>query len=323
MNDLKKYLPLLFLSCILFMTGLSSCEGTVGAQQPQITSPQDPTSKSVEPIQEVQDIPMIITYHLDSIGSAAEVDSFKAKFSELEQEYIFAINRIDAYRLNSGDRLVIPDTLTTNFLDYSPFPNQFEMLDSIPKTLLISRRVQAFAIYEHGNLIRWGPVSSGKQTTPTPAGLFYANYKARSKISTVNEDWIMPYYFNFMNFEGVGVHQYSMPGYPASHACVRLRQDDAVFIYNWADQWKLDASRQAVKRNGTPVMVYGDYDFDSPVPWFQLAENPHSNYLNAEEMATLKSYVTRYKKEKRNFAPMHFPAEELAVSGGEGLETIQ
>ena len=312
-----------FLSCSLFMAGLISCERTVGAQQPQITSPEDPSSEFVEPTFEVQEIPMIITYHLDSIESAAEVDSFKTKFSELEQEFIFALNRMDAYRLNAGDKLVVPDTLTTNLLDYSPFPAEFEMLDSIPKTLLISRRVQAFALYENGNLIKWGPVSSGKESTPTPAGLFYANYKARSKISTVNEDWIMPYYFNFMNFEGVGVHQYSMPGYPASHACVRLRQDDAVFIYNWADQWKLDSSRQVIKRNGTPVMVYGDYDFDSPVPWLELVENPHSNYLQAEEMAILKDYVTQYKKDKRNFNSMFFPAEELPVPTEVGLETLQ
>ncbi len=323
MKSVLRQISLVFLVCSLSMTALISCERTAGAQHPQIDAPKGPSSGLIEPGKEVQEIPVIFTYHLDSIETAAEIDSFKTQFSELEQEYIFAINRMDAYRLNAGDKLVIPDTLTTNFLDYSPFPLEFEMLDSIPKALLISRRVQAFALYEHGNLIRWGPVSSGKKSTPTPAGLFYANYKARSKVSTVNQDWIMPYYFNFMNFEGVGVHQYSMPGYPASHACVRLRHDDAVFIYNWADQWKLDASRQIVERNGTPVMVYGDYDFDSPVPWLALAENPHSNFLKATEMAILKDYVLQYKKDKRNFDPMFFPADELPGPPKEGLETIQ
>lgn len=323
MKGPNKYLSLLFLICSLCTAGLVSCERSAGAQQKEITIPDGPSSEVEEPVQEVQEIPMIITYHLDSIESAAEVDSFKTRFSELEQEYIFALNRMDAYRLSAGDKLIVPDTLTTNFLDYSPFPAEFEMLDSIPKVLLISRRVQAFALYENGRLSKWGPVSSGKKSTPTPAGLFYANYKARSKISTVNESWIMPYYFNFMNFEGVGVHQYSMPGYPASHACVRLRQIDAVFIYNWADQWKLDASGQVVQKNGTPFMVFGEYDFDGPAPWLLLAENPHSNYLSAEEMATLRNYVIQYKKEKRNFDPMFFPAEELPVPPKEGLQTIQ
>ena len=323
MKDIKRFLPLLFLSCLLFMTGLMSCEPTSSAQQIKVTETEKISLDVKEPTQEVKKVPIVISYHLDSIENSAALDSFMTTFSKMEQEFIFALNRIDASRLRLGDQLIIPDTLTSNFLDYAPFPADFELLDSIPKTLLISRRVQAFAIYENGKLIKWGPVSSGKKSTQTPAGLFYANYKARSKISTVNEDWIMPYYFNFMNFEGVGVHQYSMPGYPASHACVRLRKEDAAFIYNWADQWKLEASGNVVERNGTPFMVFGDYDFDSPVPWLELVKDPKSNSLNSDEMATLRNYVSKYKKEKKNFDPVVFPNGELVIPPKEGLETIQ
>jgi hypothetical protein len=311
-----------FLLIFLVLTGGASCERPETALQSR--SSNQPTATIETTVsQEVEELPLFITYHRDSLENTAQVDSFKTRFNELEQEFIFAINRVDAYRLRAGDVLVIPDTLTKNFLDYSPFPQRLEMLDSIPKTVLISRRIQGFALYENGKLLKWGPVSSGKKSTQTPAGLFYGNYKARSKISTVDDSWLMPYYFNFMNFEGVGVHQYSMPGYPASHACVRLRKEDAITIYNWANQWKLDATGQHVEHNGTPFMVFGDYDFAGPVPWLQLVEKPNSNYLNAQELETLSQYVAEYKKDKRNFDFPKPDLEELAVMPPEGLETIR
>lgn len=309
------------LAVMLICIGSVACERSELAVQFREPSAQIPEKTETTGQHKIQELPLFITYHIDSIESAAEVDSFKNRFSESQQEFIFALNRMDAYRLSPGDKLVIPDTLTTNFLDYSPFPQSLEMLDSIPKTVLISRRVQGFGLYENGRLLRWGPVSSGKKSTPTPAGLFYGNYRAKEKVSTVNDSWLMPYYFNFMNFEGVGVHQYSMPGYPASHACVRLRNDDAIAIYHWANQWQLDPSGQVVRRNGTPFMVFGDYNFDQPVPWLRLAENPNSNYLTAEEMEVLRTYVTEYRKDRRNFETPVIPVEELYVPAEESVET--
>ena len=273
--------------------------------------------------QESQKMPVIITYYLDSITTPEAVDSFQQKYSEDAQQIIFALNRMDPERLKSGLKIIIPDTITENFQDYSPFPATFEMFGKIPKTIMISRRVQAFGLYEGEKLVRWGPVSTGKESTPTPAGLHYGNYKAKRKISTVNDSWIMPYYFNFMNFYGVGVHQYAMPGYPASHACVRLYRDDAIAIYNWAEQWKLDSAGNQILRNGTPFMVFGDYNFEEPVPWFDLAKNHNANFLTAEEMAILKDYTDAYSKDKRNFDFSIFPEEALATPPGEGLETIR
>lgn len=267
-------------------------------------------------------MPLIITYHLDSITSSEEAENIYLR-SKDEQEIIFALNRIDPNRTIAGSALIIPDTVTADFLDYSPLPRTFEMLNKIPKVVLISRRVQAFGLYEEGRLLKWGPVSTGKEATPTPAGLFYGNYKARRKVSTVNASWIMPYYFNFMNFHGVGVHQYAMPGYPASHACVRLYMEDAKMIYDWADQWKLDSRGREILQNGTPFMVFGDYDFDKPVPWLSLAENHNSNFLTAGEMETLRSYVNSYFKDKRNFEIPVFPGEILSLPPQEGLETLR
>jgi len=257
---------------------------------------------SIDQLKEKVKVPkMIVGYRLDSLANTSQIDSFQNKYSQDEQRIIFALNRIDFGRLGVGSELIIPDTLVTDLIKYSPFPENIEILDSIPKTLLIAQRIQGFALYENGKLIRWGPVSSGKESTPTPNGLHYANYKTKLKISTVDAAWKMPYYFNFMNFYGVGIHEYSLPGYPASHACVRLYQEDARFIYDWAQQWKLDNSGQIIKKNGTPFMVFGEYDYENPYPWQKLANDKTANNLNETEMNSLKLYVKQYDENERNY----------------------
>lgn len=244
---------------------------------------------------------LIVTYHIDSIESNTAVDTFDIRYNKVAQNHIFALNRMDARRLDPGDRIIIPDTLVEDWMIYSPFPKKLNILDSIPKTVLISRRIQAFALYENDKLIRWGPVSSGKRSTPTPVGLHYGNYKAERKVSTVNPAWLLPYYFNFMNFEGVGTHQYALPGYPASHACVRLREQDARFIFDWAKQWKLNDNGQVVLKNGTPFMVYGEYDYEAIPSWLHLAKNRLSNFMTEKELQIIQQYVLEYFEDERNF----------------------
>lgn len=260
-----------------------------------------PVLDSVQEPEEIPEPKLIVTYKLDSLSTEVMIDSFETKFNEEQKRMIFALNRMDPSRLRPGTPMVIPDTLSLNFNDYAPFPAKLEILDSIPKTVLINQRVQGFALYENGNLVKWGPVSSGKKSTPTPNGLHYGNYKAKRKVSTVNPDWLLPYYFNFMNFEGVGVHQYELPGFPASHACVRLRMEDAQYIYDWAMMWELDRKGRVIEKNGTPFMVFGEYNYEDPYPWRKLATDPEFTELNQEDLKILEQYVLKYKQDERNF----------------------
>ena len=245
------------------------------------------------------------TYRLDSISSREHLDSLNNSFSEEDRKLVYALNRIDAHRIKPGTQLIIPDSLVNDLNLYSPFPKSLDPLDSIGKTVVISQRIQAFALYENGNLLQWGPVSTGKQSTGTPSGLYYGNYKAKRKISTIDESWVMPYYFNFMNFEGIGTHEYTLPGYPASHGCVRMYREDAKFIYEWANMWELE--NDVIVQNGTPFMVIGEYDFKEIQPWLKLAEDNKFNELNPEEMDTIKVYAQRYKND-----PLNFKFEDLS-----------
>lgn len=242
-------------------------------------------------------LPVEVTYHFDTLKEKTAVADFNTKYNEDERDIILAINRISSSVIRKGKVLVMPDTLLPSMLDYSPYPGTLPGFDSIPKLILISLRIQAFAIYENGWLTRWGPVSSGKKSTPTPAGLFHTNFKAEVKISSENSDWIMPWYFNFYARRGIAMHQYFLPGYPASHACVRMQEKDAKWIFDWAEQWKLSSRTGAVIKTGTPVIIFGEYAYGKTQPWLNLPTDKLSTLLTTDELAEISSYLPVINKD--------------------------
>ena len=192
------------------------------------------------------------------------------------------INRTDRKHLRAGDSLIIP-AADSDLMSVAPFPIQLEVARTIPKLVLVSRRVQAFGAYESGKLVRWGPTSTGKKSTPTPAGLFYTNWKARETRSSVNQSWVLPWCFNLDNFSGVSFHKFDLPGYPASHGCVRLLEEDAKWIYEWADQWTLSKTDRSVIAFGTPVLIFGDYKYGEKPLWKRLGDDPNAAVITIAE----------------------------------------
>ncbi|MBU2018243.1 MAG: L,D-transpeptidase, partial [Bacteroidetes bacterium] len=202
-------------------------------------------------------IPPVVSYHL--ISTKDSIEWLKSLQMGDTLKALLVLNRIDKNHLLSLDSIVVPDIFGNNIEIYSPFPNKISELQTIHKILLVSYYAQSFGVYENGVLVRWGPTSLGKQSTLTPTGLLSTNWKSKSTISTIDSTWVMDWYFNLENFQGVSMHEYALPGYPASHACVRLYQEDANWLYYWADQWVLDHSKIAVY--GTPVVIFDAYPF--------------------------------------------------------------
>ncbi|RYY65811.1 MAG: hypothetical protein EOO13_16650, partial [Chitinophagaceae bacterium] len=108
-----------------------------------------------------------------------------------------------------------------------------------------------------------------------------------------NDEWELRWNFNLENKEGVGWHQYELPGYPASHSCLRMTERDAKHMYEWAPQWKLKGT-DVVLAKGIPVIVFGSYNFDGPKPWLQLASNPAALDITA---STVEQETTKYMAE--------------------------
>jgi hypothetical protein len=215
---------------------------------------------------------------------------------------LLKVNRIDKDYVQRGDTLAVPDALgdTANVvpepvaeMEFSPFPRAIAGLDSVPKLFAVSRRVQAFGAYEHGRLVRWGPTSTGKKDTPTPDGLFDANWKAEEAISTEDSTWLLPWCVNFHGRRGLSIHQFVLPGYPASHACVRLLESDAVWFYDWVEQWILAPDGLTALARGTPILIFGDYAFGKRRPWKKLLEDPTAASVSVAEIdSTLAPHLS-------------------------------
>ncbi|KAA5533912.1 L,D-transpeptidase family protein [Paenimyroides baculatum] len=247
---------------------------------------------------------------------------FYNTFTKEQQYTIAALNRIDTDHIKTRDTLIVPNEFKSTFMDYTPFPRKLDNLAEVPKTVIFSYPIQAYAVYEKGNLVKWGPTNMGKKSAQTPRGLFFTNWKGRKVTSTVDDEWILNWNFNISNSGGVGWHQYALPGYPASHSCLRLLDADAQWLYNWADQWVL-ADKKTVKVKGNPVIVFGDYKFGSKGVWHQLVEDPTVTTISK---SALEAIVEPYLAEifnQQTIREEYNKSKSGAKPSEDGLKTVK
>ena len=190
-----------------------------------------------------------------------------AQFSERQVELLEKLNRADRAHLDRLPAIVVPTEWSDEELTYSPLPLRYASGTTLPQLLVVHVPGQSFGAYEFGLLAQWGPISSGGRAHPTGPGLFALNWRSPGRASTVNPDWFMRWYFNFDSVDGRALHAYALPGYPASHGCIRLLERDARWLYDWGEQWVLDAAGKTVVEPGTPVFLVGQYDFKAYYPW--------------------------------------------------------
>lgn len=226
---------------------------------------------------------------------------FNKKYTEKERYAILALNRLDSKNKWNADTLVVPAKVDTTLMEYSPFPMQLDVLSPVKKFVVFSYPIQAYGVYSNGSLVKWGPTSMGKKAAKTKTGLTFANWKKKLAISTVDSEWKLPYNFNIFNLDGIGWHQYDLPGYPASHSCLRLLLNDAKWLYSYADTWVLNPGGATTKARGTAVLVYGDYPWGKRKPWRKLLNDPNSNNISVEEMTKMiEPNIEKILKEQDN-----------------------
>lgn len=226
-------------------------------------------------------------------GNKKNIDSFRNTFNPQQFSILLAVNRIDSTHFKTVDTLIIPNNFEAQLTQYSPFPVSLPFLSEVKKIIFFSYSTQSFAVYNSGSLAHWGPTNMGSKKYPTPVGMYYANWKAEETKSTFNDEWILKWNVNLENKEGIGWHQYTMPGFPASHSCLRLLESDAKYLYDWVDEWVL-LDEENVLSKGTPVIVFGTYPYGKRKPWMALINNHHSLDISEE---ILSKEVSPYLKE--------------------------
>jgi hypothetical protein len=244
--------------------------------------PKEEETQKVIPVEKRVSITYNVIAPKDSIKKALKT------FDSSQLVILTAVNRADKAALAILDTLIVPADLSMDVKQYLPFPFAANFLKDVNKIIFFSYPAQVFAAYEHGRLVYTGPTNMGRKTDQTPRGLFYTNWKAEQTTSTFNDEWDLKWNFNIENKLGVGFHQYVLPGYPASHSCLRLTEKDAKYLYTWADQWDLKGTDEIIA-HGTPVVVFGSYPFGSRRPWRAIIQNPDVLTISEKDLEAVGS----------------------------------
>src|SRR5262245_40821876 len=101
-----------------------------------------------------------------------------------------------------------------------------EKLPPGPVHIVISIKQQRLTLYVNGQPYAQSPVSTGVPGHPTPQGVFAVIQKNLHHRSNIYSDAPMPY-MQRITWSGVAMHEGKLPGYPASHGCIRLPREFA------------------------------------------------------------------------------------------------
>lgn len=135
-----------------------------------------------------------------------------------------------------------------------------------PLTIVISLDRQRLFLYGNGTLFAESPISTGTPGHPTPTGVFSVIQKKRFHRSNLYANAPMPY-MQRITWSGVAMHTGALPGYPASHGCIRLPDAFAQKLWRYT-------------RMGARVIVQRD----APEPY----EISHPRLFNPKPVETVK-----------------------------------
>ncbi|KTC73174.1 L,D-transpeptidase [Legionella bozemanae] len=157
-----------------------------------------------------------------------------------------------------GKEIAVPVNLANlNLFDISPF--QLKVDADGEKQIIVDQEKLAWAAYNHqGHLVKWGPISSGRdkcvdspKSCRTLTGTFRVFSKENEQCrSNTYDNAKMPYCMYF--HKGFALHgSNDIPGYRASHGCVRLFTEDA----KWLNHEFIELSSENNDFLGTKVII--------------------------------------------------------------------
>src|ERR1700760_4176756 len=100
-----------------------------------------------------------------------------------------------------------------------------------PVMAVVSIKSQRVTFYDADGWIYRAPVSTGTTGRETPAGVFAVIEKDKDHHSTLYDDAWMPN-MQRITWNGIALHGGPLPGYAASHGCVRMPYDFAEKLFD-------------------------------------------------------------------------------------------
>ncbi len=101
-----------------------------------------------------------------------------------------------------------------------------------PLVMAISLETQTMKVYDANGFFAETPISSGTKGHSTPMGVFSVIQKNKWHRSNLYSDAPMPF-MQRLTWSGIALHAGVVPGYPASHGCVRMPMSFAVKMWGW------------------------------------------------------------------------------------------
>ena len=98
-----------------------------------------------------------------------------------------------------------------------------------PLHVIVSVDQQRASLYSNGQLVASTKISTGTKSHPTPMGVFSVIQKNRHHVSNLYHA-PMPY-MQRLTWSGTAMHTGPLPGYPASHGCIRLTDGFAQLLW--------------------------------------------------------------------------------------------
>lgn len=182
-----------------------------------------------------------------------------------QRDLVKRINRISEF-LDAGMIIAVPKQLENRTLfDFSPFP--LTIAPPREKIIKVDLGQLAWGAFDkEGNLVKWGPLSAGTQQClesdkgcSTPTGVFHIQRKkglscfSKSLPQTISGESggaYMPYCMYF--YQGYALHgSQSLPGYNASHGCIRLLMEDAL----WLNEIFVESANKHKHTKGTKLFI--------------------------------------------------------------------
>jgi len=140
-----------------------------------------------------------------------------------------------------------------------------ELSPAGPVVALVSIPQQVMHVYRNGILIGRSSVSTGAKGHSTPSGVFTILEKKKTHYSRTYDNAPMPN-MQRLTWRGVAMHSGNLPGYPASHGCIRLPYDFSKLLFGTTDKGGTviigDGKTPQPRLAANPGLILAPQDFD-------------------------------------------------------------
>src|ERR1700732_3323142 len=168
-----------------------------------------------------------------------------------------------------------------------------------PLIIAISIEKQKLRIYDANGFFAETPISTGMRGHPTPMGVFSVIQKHKFHHSNIYSGAPMPY-MQRITWSGVAMHAGVLPGYPASHGCIRMPMNFAVKMWGWTKMGArvVVTPGEMTPSSFSPPLLTAQKPLPMPTPMPSTTKSDKATVANASATAATSEAAPALKREQ-------------------------